>query len=215
MLSQLSFPISILLHLTALLFVTRFLKLSIMAANSFADGGLPCSFVDPYAVDLRLEWNPHPRARGEAMQERWWDWMDGRESDTVSESGWRYKRKHALEKAKECAERYARPLANYHGGRIILDAEDPGEHVSDYLFWFVRVEYYRLEYNRLHEEDYHRVSRLVISGVVNPDMPWNSELDRAKYEAGNVARMLVDFPADKALLEAEDYENLIKDGDYW
>lgn len=57
-----------------------------MAGNSFADGGLRCSFVDPYAIDLRLEWNPHPRDRGEAIQERWWDWMDRRESDTVSES---------------------------------------------------------------------------------------------------------------------------------
>ena len=215
MFSQLSFPISILLHLTALLFVTRLLKSSIMAANSFADGGLPCSFVDPYVVDLRLEWNPHPRDRGEAMQERWWDWMDGRESDTVSESGWRYKRKRALEKAKKCAERYARPLANYHGGRIILDVEDPGEHASDYSFWFVRAEYYRLEYGRLHEEDYHWASRSVTPGVANPDVPWNTELDRAKCEAGNVARMLADFPAGKALLEAEDHGNLTKDGDYW
>ena len=186
-----------------------------MAANSFADGGLPCSFVDPYAVDLRLEWNPHPRDRGEAMQERWWDWMERRESDTVSESGWQYKREHALEKAKKCAERYAQLLARYHGGRIILDAEDPGEHASDYSFWFARAEYYRLEHEKLEEEDYHRASRSVTPGVAYPDLPWYTELDRAKCEAGNVARLLADFPAGKALLEAEDHGNSTKDGDYW
>ena len=149
------------------------------------------------------------------MQELWWDWMDGRESDTISESGWRYKREHALEDAKKCAERYAQLLARYHGGRIILDAEDPGEHASDYSFWFARAEYYRLEHEKLQEDDYHRASRSVTPGVAYPGVPWYTELDRAKCEAGNVARMLADFPAGKALLEAEDHGNLTKDGDYW
>ena len=50
-------------------------------------------------------------------------------------------------------------------------------------------------------------------GVANPDVPWNTELDRAKCEAGNVARILAGFPAGRALLEAEDHGNLTKDGD--
>ena len=53
------------------------------------------------------------------------------------------------------------------------------------------------------------------SGVAYPGLSWYAELDRAKCEAGNVARMLVDFPTDKTLLEAEDYGNLTKDNDYW
>ena len=69
--------------------------------------------------------------------------MDGRECDIVSESGWRYKKEYALEDAKKCAERYAQLLARYQGGRIILDAEDPGEYASDYLFWWARAAYYR------------------------------------------------------------------------
>ena len=186
-----------------------------MAGSSFVNETCHSHFADLKHVNRRLEWNPHPLDRGEAMQERWWDWMDRRDSDTESESGWRYKREHALEKAKKSAERYARPLANYHGGRIILDAEDPGEHASDYSFWFARVEYYRLEHEKLKEEDYHRASRSVIPGVAYPDLPWYTELDRAKCEAGNVARMLADFPTGKALLEAEDHGNLTKDGDYW
>ncbi len=186
-----------------------------MAGSSFVNETCHSHFADLKHVNRRLEWNPHPLDRGEAMQERWWDWMDRRDSDTVSESGWRYKREHALEKAKKCAERYARPLANYHGGRIILDAEDPGEHASDHSFWWARAEYYRLEHEKLEEEDYHRASRSVTPGVANPDVPWNTELDRAKCEAGNVARMLADFPAGKALLEAEDHGNSTKDGDYW
>lgn len=186
-----------------------------MAGSSFVNETCHSFFADLKHVNRRLEWNPHPRDRGEAMQELWWDWMNGRESDTISETGWRYKREHALENSKKCAERYARPLANYHGGRIILDAEDPGEHASDYSFWFARAEYYRLEHEMLQEDDYHRASRSVTPGVAYPGMPWYTDIDRAKCEAGNVARMLADFPAGKALLEAEDHGNLTKDGDYW
>ena len=186
-----------------------------MAGSSFVNETCHSHFADLKYVNRRLEWNPHPLDRGEAMQERWWDWMDRRDSDTVSVSGWRCKREHALEKAKKCAERYARPLANYRGGRIILDAEDPGEHASDYSFWFARAEYYRLEHEKFKEEDYHQASRSVTPGVAYPGVPWYTELDRAKCEAGNVARMLADFPAGKALLEAEDHGNLTKDGDYW
>ena len=183
-----------------------------MAASSFVNETCHSYFADLIHVNLRLKWNHKPRDRGEAMQELYWDWMD---RDPVSESVQRYKREHALESAKKCAERYARPLAHYHGGRIILDAEDPGEHASDYSFWFARAEFYRLEHEELMKEDYHRASRSVTPRVAYSGLPWNTELDRAKCEAGNVARMLADFPAGKALLEAEDHGILIKDGDYW
>ena len=186
-----------------------------MAGSSFVNETCHSHFADLNHVNRRLEWNPHPRDRGEAMQEHWWNWMDRRESEKVSESGWRHRREHALENAKKCAERYARLLARYHGGRIILDAEDPGEYASNYSFWWARAEYYRLEHEKLEEEDYHRASRSVTPGIAYPGVPWYTELDRAKCEAGNVARMLADFPAGKALLEAEDHGNLTKDGDYW
>ena len=187
-----------------------------MAGSSFVNEKCHSFFVDLKQANRRLEWNPHPRDRGEAMQERWWDYMDEMDSDTESVSGWRYKREHALEKAKKCAERYARPLANYHGGRIILDAENPGEHASDYSFWFARAEYYRLEHEKFkEEEDYHRASRSVTPEVAYPGEPWYTECDRAKCEAGNVARMLADYPDGKVLLEAEDHGNLAKDGDSW
>lgn len=54
----------------------------------------------------------------------------------------------------------------------------------------------------------------MILEVAYPGVSWYIDLDRAKCEAGNVARMLADFLADKALLEAEDHGNLIKDDDY-
>ena len=187
-----------------------------MAGSSFVNETCHSFFADLDHVNRRLEWNPHPRDRGEAMQVFYWDWMDSRDRDPVSESALQYRRKHvALESSKKCAERYARPLAYYHGGRIILDAEDPGEHASDYSYWWDRAEYYRLQHEKLEEEDYHRASRSVTPGVAIPDVPWYTELDRAKCCAGNVARLLADFPAGKALLEAEDHGNLTKDGGYW
>ena len=97
-----------------------------MAASSFVNETCHSYFADLKHVNSRLEWNPYPRDRGEAMQELWWDWIDRRDKDMVSGSVRRYHREHALEDAKRCAEQYARPLANYYGGRIILDAEDPG-----------------------------------------------------------------------------------------
>ena len=72
-----------------------------------------------------------------------------------------------------------------------------------------------MEHEKLEEEDYHRASRSVTPRVAYPGVPWYTELDRAKCEAGNVARILADFPAGKALLEAEDHGNLTIDGDYW
>ena len=95
-----------------------------------------------------------------------------------------------------------------------MDTEDPGEHASDYSFWFARVEYYRLEHKILQKDNYYRASRLVTPEVAYPGVPWYTDLDRVKCEAGNVARILADFPASKALLEAEDHGNLTKDSDY-
>jgi len=156
----------------------------VLAASSFVNETCHSYFADLIRVNDRLEWNHKPRDRGEIMQELYWDRMD---RAPVSESVQRYKREHALESAKECAERYAQPLANYQGGRIILDAEDPGEHASNYSFWFARAEFYRLEHKELMEKDYHQVSRSVTPIVAYPGLPWNTEPDRAKCEAGNVA----------------------------
>ena len=50
--------------------------------------------------------------------------------------------------------------------------------------------------------------------MVNLDILYTIELDRAKYKAGNIARILVDFSINKALLEAKDYENSIENSDY-
>lgn len=146
------------------------------------------------------------------MQELWWDCKDG---DAYSESFLRYRKEHALEISMRRTGEYARLLANYPAGRTILDAEDPGEYAFDPSYWWARAEFYRLEQEKLLEEEYHRASRSVTPEVVNPNMPYMTELDRAKCTAGNVARMLADFPAGKALLEAENHGNPMKDGNYW
>ena len=96
-----------------------------------------------------------------------------------------------------------------------MDAEDHGQYASNPSFWFAKADFYTLEHEKLKEEDRHQASRSVTPEVACPDMPWNTEVDRAKSEAGNVARMLANFPARKALLEAEDYGSLTKDCDYW
>lgn len=127
---------------------------------------------------------------------------------------WTPYRKHASRNAKKCAEQYARPLAGYHRGRTILDAEDPGEYASEYSFWWARAAYYRSDHEKLEEEDYHPACRTMTPEVVDSYMPWNTEVDRVRFEAGNIARMLADFPADKALLEAE-HQDPTKDGNNW
>ena len=182
-------------------------------AGSFADGTLPFYFLDLDEANRKLEWNPLPRDR-EATQHEWWDRVE-----TVSESAQQRRKERcrspaSLQDAMEHAGRYAKSLAIYHGGRVILDAEDPGEHASNPDFWFARAEYYRLEHDRLQEEDYNRASRSVTPKVMNPVL-WKTELDRAKGTAGNTAGLLVQFPAGKALLEAEDHGDSITDPDYW
>jgi len=184
-------------------------------------------------VDRHLQWNPHPRDR-ELTQRFLWDAIDmipesvqqrrrefsAEASKNTSESLTIFEKRKALEdaqlkSAKQYAEQYARWLTQYHEGRVLLDAEDPGEYATDPKYWWARAACYRVEYEKLEEEDYHRASRSVTPGVANLDMHWFTELDRAKCKAGNVARRLADFPAGKALLEAEDHGSSIKDGDYW
>ncbi len=182
-------------------------------AGSFADGTLPFYSIDLDEVNRKLEWNPLTRDR-EATQHQWWDRVE-----TVSESAQQRRKERcrspaSLQDAMEYAGRCAQSLAIYHGGRVILDAEDPGEYASDPEFWLTRAEYYRLEHDRLEEEDYHRASRSVTPKVMNPVL-WKTELDRAKGTAGNTAGLLVQFPAGKALLEAEDHGDSITDPDYW
>ena len=180
-----------------------------MAASSFVSETCHSYFVDLKHVNRRLEWNPYPRDRVEAMQELWWDWIDRRDKDLVSGSVRRYHREHALKDAKGCAEQYARPLANYYGGRIILDAEDPGEHASDYSFWLARAEYYRLEHEKLEEEDYHWASRSVTPGGAYPGLPWYTELDRAKCDWWSQENFQKPPP------EVKDHGDSVTDPDYW
>lgn len=74
----------------------------------------------------------------------------------------------------------------------MLDAENLREHASNYLYWFDRAVYYRLEHEELQEDDYHRASRSVTSEVAYPGAFGFTEINRAKCEAGIVARMLAD-----------------------
>ena len=96
-----------------------------------------------------------------------------------------------------------------------MNAEDPKEYAFDYSFWWTRVIYYRLEHKKLKKKNYYRVSKLVTSEIIYLDMSWYIDLDRVKCEVENITRILIDFLADKALLETEDHENLIKNDDYW
>jgi len=204
-----------------------------MAGSSFVNERYESHFVDLDYVDRYLQWNPHPGDR-ELTQRFLWDAMDtipesvqqcrreisAEASKNTNESLTIFEKRKALEDAqlkdaKQCAGHWARRLAEYHEGRVLLDAEDPGEYATDSKYWFARAACYRAEHEKLKEEDYHRASGSVTPGVACSDMPWYTELARAKCEAGNVARLLADFPAGKALLEAEDHGTSIKDGDYW
>jgi hypothetical protein len=204
-----------------------------MAGSSFVNDRYESHFVDLDYVDRYLQWNPHPGDR--ALTQRFlWDAMDtipesvqqcrreisAEASKITNVSLTIFEKRKALEDAqlkdaKQCAGHWARRLAEYHEGRVLLDAEDPGEYATDSKYWFARAACYKAEYEKLEEEDYHRASGSVTPGVACSDMPWYTELARAKCEAGNVARLLADFPAGKALLEAEDHGSSIKDGEYW
>lgn len=164
-------------------------------ANSFVNSFVNEIYLTPedlnYA-DLCLEW-VRVRGRGVAREDILWKRLEEDSPHVIVD----------LQTAKECAERYAQRLVRYHGGRLILHTEDPGEHASDSGFWLARAEYYRLEYEKLQEEDYNRASGSVTPpGVVNSEV-FTTELDRAYCCAGNAARQLADYPAGKALLVAE------------
>ena len=97
-----------------------------------------------------------------------------------------------------------------------MDCGIPEEYAHEPRFWWERAEYYRLEHEKLDEEDLHRASRSVTPQFAYPPIwPGNTELDHAKCSAGNIARQLADFPAGKALLEAEFHGSSTKDGDPW
>ncbi len=204
-----------------------------MVGSSFINERYESHFVDLDYVNRYLQWNPHPRDR--ALTQRFlWDVMDttpesvqqcrreisAEAFETTNESLTVFEKRKALEDAqlrdvKQCVGHWARRLAEYHEGRVLLDAEDPGEYATDSKYWFARAACYRAEYEKLEKEVYHRASGSVTPGIACPDMPWYTEVARAKCEAGNVARLLADFPAGKALLEAEDHGSSIKDGNYW
>ena len=100
--------------------------------NTYADGALPFHTIDLDYVSRNLEQNPLPRDRY-ATQQHWWD----------NEDRW----ETLLRTAMKRAEANAQLLVQYHGGRLILDAECPGCYSSDAKYWFRRADYYRLEYD--------------------------------------------------------------------
>ena len=180
-------------------------------------------------VDLKLQWNPYTRDR-EATP-LWWD------EDTISDSFQqsniipaaaanfderfsKFEKRLAswdkdLKDAKQCAEIWARRLAQCHEGRVLLDAEDPGEYATDPEYWFARAAYYRVERERLMEEQGDRDSRSPTPGYIPPEFFGETELDRAKGSADLAAQCLANFPPGKALLEAEDHGVSSSDPTYW
>ena len=54
-----------------------------------------------------------------------------------------------LREAMECAPNDARLVSYYHEGRVILEAEDPGEKEEDFNYWLDRANFYRREWLRL------------------------------------------------------------------
>lgn len=51
--------------------------------------------------------------------------------------------------------------------------------------------------------------------MVDPDILCKTELERARYEAGNVARLLAGFPAGEVLLETDNHGNWTSDSGWW
>ena len=180
-------------------------------------------------VDLKLQWNPYTRDR-EATP-LWWD--EDTISDSVQQSNIipaaaanfdehfaKFEKRLAswdtdLKDAKQCAEIWARRLAQCHEGRVLLDAEDPGEYSTDPEYWFARAAYYRIERERLMEEQRDRDSRSPTPGYIPPEFFGETELDRAKGSADLAAECLAKFPPGKALLEAEDHGVSSSDPTYW
>lgn len=172
-----------------------------MAGNSFSDGRFPSRCVNLEHVSRNLQLNPYPRSRNSSPAI----------CDEVLGTTWL---ENPLEHAQRQAEIAARPLIRFHQGRVFLDAEEPGVHSTDPTYWVSRAAYFRVEYEKLLEEEYLRVSRSKTPEIDNPYL-YEDECDRAKCYAENAARLLLRLPAGKASIEAEDYENSTRDAAYW
>lgn len=160
-------------------------------------------FIDLEYVDRVLGWDPTPTNR-EETQRLLWD-----ACDTNSEP-YPTRKEFTLETAKKLFEQSANSLVPYVHGRNILEAEDTTKYASDPKYWLARSRFYKFEYKRLQEEDKGRSEGSVTPEISNPQMFGETDTDRARCRAGNVARQLAKYPAGKAMLEAED-----EDCSYW
>ena len=162
-----------------------------MAGSSFAKGETYTHFVDLQHVNKSLEWNPYRKSIKEVI-----------DADEISENELQEFKKDVANVAftKQIAENCARYLLEYHAGRLILQAEEPGEYASEPRYWLARARFYQKEYDRLRAEHNGR-SRSSTPLIVNIHRASDgTELGQAKHAAGNAARGLVRFPTGESLL---------------
>ena len=177
------------------------------AASSFEDGKFMTQHANLNLANEHLQWNPHPLDR-EARQEVLWN----RRSESPNQPSEEH---HLFQSAMYWAEFYAQRLTEYYEGRIILFAEAPGRNALDPRYWLARARFYKVEYERLKEEDYNRASRSVTPAFYQPESLDETELDCAKRYARSAAENLARFPAGKAFLDAEDHGESATDPEYW
>lgn len=174
------------------------------AASSFADGEYMTLVINLELVNEHLQWNPYPADR-EAVQDALWN--------KPSESPSQPQPKARLESATNCARFYARRLAEYHDGRVLLEDERPGQRAMDPQYWYARAAFYKIEADRLEEEDYNRSSRSVTPGFIHPDLFGATELEKAKGHAENAAFRLASISAGRKFLDAEKHG--ATDAEFW
>ncbi|KAL9039833.1 MAG: hypothetical protein Q9214_004715, partial [Letrouitia sp. 1 TL-2023] len=121
----------------------------------------------------------------------------------------------SLSSTIDVAEFYAKQLAEYYEGRLILGSETPGQSITSPQYWSARAAFYREKHERLKEEDDKRRSRSVTPEYIHPDCFGESELAKAKGCAENAAFRLASLPEGKAFLDAEDHGESISDPNYW
>ncbi|KAL9010389.1 MAG: hypothetical protein Q9173_004674 [Seirophora scorigena] len=177
------------------------------AAASFADGDFMALGIDLNAVNEQLRWNPHSRDREAGEDVTWNDRSECLERQQDQES--------LLKSAIGSAECQAQRLAAHYEGRLLLQNENPHQHILNPRYWSARAAFYMAEYERLEEEEYSRRSRSVTPGYTHPDFFGESELDRAKGHAENAAFRLASLPEGKAFLDTEDHGKFSGDPEYW
>ena len=172
-----------------------------MAGNSFIDGTSQAYSLDLDLVSQALRQNPYVRSRS-STPIYCDDGPDGMRPE------------NSLVYAKRAAETGARQLSRFHDGRVLLERECTGENAIDPEYWLSRAAYFSTECEKLRAIDDHRASRSITPEIINPSL-YATELERARCSADNCARLLLRFPAGKALVEAECSEPSTVDVDYW